>query len=265
MAIAGSDCSGGAGIQADIKTMSALGCYVSSVITAVTVQNTRGVNYSSEVPPQVVVDQIEAIERDIPPVAVKIGMLSSPIIVKAVSASMSYYHPDFLVVDPVMVSTSGHHLLTPEGVIALKRSLVPKATLVTPNIPEAEILADMPIGKEDDMEPAAQAILKLGCKAVLIKGGHLEGEKKPDYLFTSKGEIKRYDADTIKTNNVHGTGCTLSSAITAYLARGEAMESAIEKAKKYITEAIRAGADVKIGEGHGPVNHFFNPEKLIKQ
>ena len=278
LTIAGSDSCGGAGIQADIKTMSALGVYASSAITAITVQNTKGVYGIQNVEPEIVKGQIEAVMDDIHPDAIKIGMVNDCETIRAITETLKKYEDQFLhlVIDPVMVSTSGCRLMQEDALEIFIEELLPLASLLTPNIPEAEILAGRKIQNVDDIRKAASSIIQLGCNNVLIKGGHFEGTEKTDYLFENKQneednrqehaddirETAIYQGATVNTCNTHGTGCTLSSAITSYLARGYNMEEAISSAKAYLSDAIEAGKDVKIGEGHGPVNHFHTPQKL---
>ena len=256
LTIAGSDPSGGAGLQADMKTFSALGVYGATAITAVTVQNTQGVKYVHKLSPQVVYDQIVAVMDDIRVAAVKIGMVNDAETLDAIVRALTVYRPKFLVVDPVMVSTSGCALMQPDALTIMKERLLPMADLVTPNLPEAWTLA----GTNSSVDDAAQAILRLGVKALLVKGGHAEGRTKTDYLYIYKGEgVKRaeFTAETVDTVNTHGTGCTLSSAIAALLARGNGLEDAVRQAKNYLIEALKAGADVHVGGGHGPVCHLF--------
>ena len=268
LSIAGSDSSGGAGIQADLKTFSALGVYGATAITAITAQNTLGVVSQMALHPQMVREQIIAVMDDLHPSVVKIGMLSNAEIVKAVAEVLSEYKPK-IVLDPVIVSTSGHRLLSVEAQDVIKEKLLPISELVTPNIPEMETLTNMPLSSFEEKEKAANYLLSLGAKAVLLKGGHEDGEVKTDVLY-SKGQQSTVNgqqslsSESISTKNVHGTGCTLSSAIAAFLALDYSLEDAVKEAKLYITEAIRAGADVKIGHGFGPVNHFFNPKPLFK-
>jgi hydroxymethylpyrimidine/phosphomethylpyrimidine kinase len=271
LSIAGSDSSGGAGIQADLKTFSALGVYGATAITAITAQNTLGVVSQMALPPQMVREQIVSVMDDLHPSVVKIGMLSNAEIVKAVAEVLSEYKPK-IVLDPVIVSTSGHRLLSVEAQEVIKEKLLPISELVTPNIPEMETLANMPLSSFEEKEKAANYLLSLGAKAVLLKGGHEDGEVKTDILFFRAHEVcsqltahsSQLVSESISTKNVHGTGCTLSSAIAAFLALGYSLEDAVKEAKRYITEAIRAGADVRIGHGFGPVNHFFNPKPLFK-
>lgn len=265
LTIAGSDSCGGAGIQADIKTMSALGVYAASAITAITVQNTKGVYGIQNVEPEIVKGQIEAVMEDIHPDAIKIGMVNDCDTIRAIAETLKKYQESFqhLVIDPVMVSTSGCRLMQEDALDVFITELLPLATLLTPNIPEAEILANRKIENAEDIKAAAAAISKLGCRYVLIKGGHFDGEEKIDYLFEDGKQKTSYRGISINTRNTHGTGCTLSSAITSYLAREMDMNTAIAMAKTYLSGAILAGKDIKIGEGHGPVNHFYEPKSLF--
>lgn len=264
LSIAGSDSSGGAGIQADIKTFSALGVYGATAITAITAQNTLGVHSQLSLPQQIVYDQIVAVIDDLSPSVVKIGMLSNAAIVTAVADALGRYSMP-IILDPVIVSTSGHRLLSVEGEELVKQRLIPIATLVTPNIPEMVALTKMPVVTYEDKVLAAEQLLGYGAKAVLLKGGHEDGDIKSDILFTNTPsgiESTFFSSDTIPTRNTHGTGCTLSSAIAAYMALGYELKVAISNAKKYVTRAIRHGADIAIGHGFGPVNHGFNPQKM---
>lgn len=260
LTIAGSDSSGGAGVQADIKTMSALGCYAASAITAITVQNTMGVTAVHAVPPEIVAGQIKAVMDDIGPRAVKVGMVNDAATIHAIAHTLREYSLPHLVVDPVMVATSGSRLMQDDAVEVFCHELLPLATLLTPNVPEAEVLSGVTITDKASMDEAAARVLQLGCRNLLIKGGHLAG-LKVDRLY---GEVEReFVAENVATRNTHGTGCTLSSAIASLLAQGHATDEAIGKAKEWLTEALKAGADVEIGHGHGPVNHFFNPRSLF--
>ncbi len=264
LSIAGSDSSGGAGIQADLKTFSSLGVYGTTAITAITAQNTQGVHSQLAITSQMVYDQIVAVIEDLHPSFVKIGMLSNAKIVRAVAESLSQYSLP-IILDPVIVSSSGHRLLSLEAQDALKEKLLPMSVLITPNIPEIKALTDMPLSSFEEKQMAAQRLMNYGVKAVLLKGGHEEGNTKTDILFSQSAngiESTLFSADTIPTPNIHGTGCTLSSAITAFMARGLCLQDAIAEAKTYITNAITAGADIKIGHGSGPVNHGFNPLKM---
>ncbi len=259
LTIAGSDSGGGAGIQADLKTISANGCYGMSVITALTAQNTVGVTAIHPVPVAFVEQQLEAVLADIGTDAVKIGMLFSPELIEAVAAALKKFKCSNIVLDPVMVAQSGDRLIEDDAVNALKTSLIPLADLITPNLPEASVLLGRDIRSRDDLSQAALDLNRLGCTSVLIKGGHLEESENSDdllYLGEEAREIT-FPVKRIKTDNNHGTGCTLSSAIASGLARGLSTEQAVQAAKEYITGAIAAGAGYKIGRGHGPVHHFF--------
>ena len=264
LSIAGSDSSGGAGIQADLKTFSALGVYGTTAITAITAQNTLGVHAQHPIPAEMVYNQIVAVLDDLHPSFVKIGMLSNPEIVLAVAEALSKY-PLSIVLDPVMVSSSGHRLLSVEAQEVIKQNLFPMATLITPNLPEMEALTGFPLSAYKEKEKAARCLMNSGAKAILLKGGHEEGDVKTDILFSNSAtgiQSTLFTSETVATRNIHGTGCTLSSAITAFLARGLALEEAIVEAKKYISNAIQSGADIAIGHGFGPVNHGFNPLKM---
>lgn len=262
LTIAGSDPSGGAGIQADIKTISALGGYAAAAITAITVQNTLGVAKVVPIEASIVAEQIEAVVSDIKPAAIKIGMVNDATTLQAIVKALEGYERS-IVADPVIKSTSGHRLMSDGALKCFIAELLPKATLITPNIPETEIIAGMAISDAAAADKAARRIIDMGCDALLIKGGHREGHEKRDVLYTSCGERHEYTLPSISTRNTHGTGCTLSSAIATFIARGERMESAVAKAKEYLYRAIKEGAAMEIGSGHGPVNHFFAPVKAI--
>ena len=254
--IAGSDSSGGAGIQADLKTFSALAVYGASVITALTAQNTRGVSGIHDVPPAFITAQIDAVFSDLKVGAVKIGMLSQPAAIKAVAAGLKRHEVKNIVLDPVMVAASGDRLLVPEAVEVLQRVLIPRATLITPNLPEAAALLDARVAKtEPEMKDQAQQLLQLGAKAVLLKGGHAEGAESVDFLVQPTS-VARLAADRIATVNTHGTGCTLSSAIAAGLAKGLSLAEAVREGKAYVTAAIAASGKLHIGHGFGPTHHF---------
>ena len=264
LSIAGSDSLGGAGIQADIKTFSALGIYGATAITAITAQNTQGVDSQFAVPTQMVHNQIVAVMEDIHPSVIKIGMLSNAEIAERVADTLRQYNIP-IILDPVMVSTSGHRLLSNKARDVIKQRLLPMTTLVTPNIPEMEALTDMSVTTYEQKRLAAEHLFGYGVKAILLKGGHEAGDSKNDTLFiqTPKGiQSTLFTSNTIATRNTHGTGCTLSAAIAAYLATGLDLSMAIGKAKEYITEAIKTGSDISIGFGNGPVNHGFNPQKM---
>lgn len=257
LTIAGSDSGGGAGIQADLKTFSALSCYGMSVITALTAQNTVAVTGIQPVSPDFIGLQIHTVLSDIGADAVKIGMLHSPQVIETVADSLKEFSLPAIVLDPVMVAKSGDTLLRDDAVDALKSSLIPMATLITPNLPEASVLLGEAVTSIRQMGDACKELADLGCSAVLLKGGHLEGNDCVDMLFErSSGTLTQLSGGRIDTVNSHGTGCTVSSAITAYLAKGLALEAAVQKAKKYITEALTASSGIVTGKGHGPVHHF---------
>lgn len=253
LTIAGSDSSGGAGIQADLKTMTINGVYAMSVITALTAQNTQGVTGILDVSPEFITEQMDAVFTDIYPDAIKIGMVSSPEIVEAIAASLEKYQAKNIVLDPVMVATSGAKLLKEEAMDSLINRLIPLADVITPNIPEGEILAGMEITNEDQMIKAAEKIGKKYDCAVLLKGGHRVNDAN-DLLYRD-GEFKWFRSERIDNPNTHGTGCTLSSAIGANLAKGYDIDQAIEMAKDYLTGALRAGLD--LGKGSGPLMHNY--------
>lgn len=270
LSIAGSDCSGGAGIQADIKTMSALGCYAATVITAVTAQNTVGVQGVLPVPPDMVEAQIRSVMDDLHPNAIKIGMVNDEDTISAIASTLKDYPLEHVVIDPVMISSSGQRLMKRHALDAFITQLLPLATLITPNISEAEILFPEGIEAFQAQHP----------QAVLLKGGHREGSEKTDLLYLAKTERMEktakestlalsassiaFSASSIDTQNTHGTGCTLSSAITAFLAQGFSLQEAVSHAKDYLTNALKEGSDVEIGRGHGPVNHLYHPLSLIR-
>jgi hydroxymethylpyrimidine/phosphomethylpyrimidine kinase len=254
--IAGSDSSGGAGIQADLKTFSALGVYGASVIAALTAQNTQGVTGILDVPPEFITAQIDAVFSDLDVTAVKIGMLSQPAAIEAVARALVRYKQTNIVLDPVMVATSGDRLLAPAAIAVLKRMLIPRALLITPNLPEAAALLDAPIAQtEHEMQAQGQRLIKLGAKAVLMKGGHGDGPEAVDFLI-EKDSVTRLAAVRTGTRNTHGTGCTLSSAVAAGLAQGADLLTAVRGAKDYVSAAIAAADRLRIGHGHGPVHHF---------
>ncbi len=257
LAVAGSDSGGGAGIQADIKTISALGGYAMTAVTALTAQNTTAVTAIHPVPPAFAEAQIDAVLGDIGADAVKIGMLYSAELIGVVARALKRHKAANIVLDPVMVAQSGDRLLKEDAVEALVAELLPLATVVTPNLPEAGMLLKRSVSGRRQMEAAAADLGRLGCKSVLIKGGHGETEASDDLLFLA-GQQRRvwFETERIETANTHGTGCTLSSAVAALLAAGDGIEEAVAGAKKYITDAIRAGAGYRIGKGHGPVHHF---------
>ena len=254
--IAGSDSGAGAGIQADLKTFAALGVYGATVITALTAQNTRGVAAIHAVPAAFVAAQIDAVFSDLAVGAVKIGMLGHAAVIEAVAAGLDRWTAANVVLDPVMVASSGERLLDAEAVDLLKRELLRRARVVTPNLPEAAALLGAKVAEsEDEMEAQANALLALGAKAVLMKGGHRGGAESTDVLLDG-GAVIRYAARRIATRNTHGTGCTLSSAIAAGLAKGHDLATAVSEAKDFVTAAIAAADRLAVGRGHGPLHHF---------
>lgn len=282
LSIAGSDPSGGAGIQADLKTFSALGCYGAAAITAVTVQNTLGVRKSVPIAAEVVGEQVMAVLEDLHPKAVKLGMMVNKGIIHAVSeclrnirkgenaagngsgdvvpaskGGMKRAGRPFVILDPILVSSSGHHLLDADARHALVGELMPLCDLITPNIPELEALTD----ETDCRKGAMRLMSQTGCPNVLVKGGHMDGA--PTDLLFSGPDIHVCDGPRIDTRNTHGTGCTLSSAIAAYVALGQALPEAVRSAKHYVSEALSAGRHVTVGQGCGPMNHFFRPKPLV--
>ena len=258
LTIAGSDSGGGAGIQADLKTFSAIGCYGMSVITALTAQNTQGVKAIHAVPPAFAVEQIEAVLSDIGADAIKIGMLYSAELIEAVAQELKKHGARKIVLDPVMVAQSGDKLLQDDAIEAIKTHLMPLADVVTPNIPEASVLCGRQLTQWSDIESAAETLAKHGSRSILIKGGHGDERKSTDLLFLAgESRFVSLEADRIETRNNHGTGCTLSSAIASYMAKGKDIEEAVQEAKTFMNHAIAAGAHYKIGHGHGPVHHFF--------
>ena len=259
LTIAGSDSGGGAGIQADIKTISANGCFAASAITAVTVQNTLGVQAVHPVPLVILEGQIDAVLSDIGADAVKIGMLHSAEVVKIVADKIKKYEIKEVVLDPVMVSTSGHRLIEESAVEVIKKELLPLARVVTPNVPEAEILIGRSISGECDFEEVAKELADNYGVSVLLKAGHLTGDTLTDYFYNAENDtFTLLPSKRVETKNTHGTGCTLSSAFASALAKGEDLTTAAKSAKAYIEQAIIAGADYEIGNGHGPVNHFYS-------
>jgi hydroxymethylpyrimidine/phosphomethylpyrimidine kinase len=256
LTIAGSDSSGGAGIQADLKTFAALGVYGASVITALTAQNTTGVTGIHQVPANFVTAQIDAVFGDLDVNAVKIGMVARLETIDAIVAGLVRWLPKNVVLDPVMVATSGDRLLPADAIEALRAKLIPRASLITPNLPEAAALLEEPIASgEAAIESQGKRLMALGCPAVLIKGGHGQGSESTDYLIRDGG-IVALSAPRIATRNTHGTGCSLSSAIAAGLAKGEDLETAVRAAKAWLSAAIAAADRLSVGHGHGPVHHF---------
>ncbi len=259
LSIAGSDSGGGAGIQADLKTMSALGCYGMTAITAITAQNTLGVMAIHGVPPDILKAQLQAVLDDIGVDAVKIGMLHSPEIVEVVAWAIDHYKLDKVVLDPVMVATSGDQLVGQDTVKVLVRELFGRASVVTPNLDEAALLLGHPIDSIAALDQAATDLLGLGARSALLKGGHLAGDELVDVLAQPNLALLHFHSQRIESRNVHGTGCTLSSAIACNLAVGMDLVRAVSMAREYILQAIASGAGVKTGRGHGPLNHAHTP------
>ncbi|WP_305074331.1 bifunctional hydroxymethylpyrimidine kinase/phosphomethylpyrimidine kinase [Propionivibrio sp.] len=259
LSIAGSDSGGGAGIQADLKTFAALGCYGMTAITALTAQNTCGVRSIHSVPPQMLRDQIDAVIEDIGAHAVKIGMLHAPEIVRTVAEAIDRHALPNVVFDPVMVATSGAVLIEQAATDALVRELFPRSALITPNLDEAGLLVGRPLRSTDDMARAARQLREQGARAVLVKGGHLPGEAVIDLLLTADGEMHWMEGERIPSPNTHGTGCTLSSAIAAHLALGASLAEAVEGGRAFVRAALAAGAEVRTGQGGGPLNHGHAP------
>ena len=253
LSIAGTDPTGGAGIQADLKTMSAHGVFAMSVIVSVVAENTARVISIEDISPKVIADQMDAVFEDIVPDAVKVGMLSTPACMQAVAQKLRQYQPPHVVIDPVMYAKNGAPLMNPDAVGALIEHVLPLATVLTPNIPEAECIAKMKIESVEDMEQAARKIHQMGCQNVLVKGGHAVGDAL-DVLFDGQS-FSHFETACIDTKNTHGTGCTLSSAIACGLAAGKSLEDSVREAKAYITGALKAG--LNLGQGSGPLDHMW--------
>jgi hydroxymethylpyrimidine/phosphomethylpyrimidine kinase len=264
LSIAGSDSGGGAGIQADLKTFSALGCFGMTAITAITAQNTCGVDAIHAVPAGMLRKQIDAVVTDIGVDAVKIGMLHDPDVVNVVADAIRRYRWRRVVLDPVMVAAGGDRLIADETIAVLVKELFPLATVLTPNLDEAALLLGRPLQAESELPPAAEDLMKLGAQAVLLKGGHLPGEQVVDLLLQKEQAMIRMSGLRIESRNTHGTGCTLSSAIACHLALGHELPEAVRLARSYIREAIAQGADVQTGRGHGPLNHAHAPRPMQK-
>ena len=261
LSIAGSDSGGGAGIQADLKTAAALGCYGMTAITAITAQNTVGVRAIHALPPALLAQQIDAVVEDIGVDAVKIGMLHDPEVVRVVAAAIRRHRLRNVVLDPVMVATSGDRLITAPTVRVLVEELFPLVTLVTPNLDEAAWLLERTLGDAAQLDAAAESLQALGAPAVLVKGGHLPGAEVIDVLLLAPpAGLRRWRSARIASRNTHGTGCTLSSAIACHLALGLALPDAVQAARDYVQHALAAGADLRVGHGHGPLNHGFAPQ-----
>ncbi|MBC9810985.1 bifunctional hydroxymethylpyrimidine kinase/phosphomethylpyrimidine kinase [Crocinitomicaceae bacterium CZZ-1] len=262
LSIAGFDGSGGAGIQADTKTISSLGCYATNVLTALPVQNTQGVQTIFEIPGIAIDQQITSIMDDIYPDAIKIGMVHSVELVEIIAKHLRNYTGP-VVFDPVMISTSGHQLIKDETIDACKTHLFPLATLITPNLDEVSVLVNKKISTVEQMEEAGKQIVEMGTQAVLVKGGHLQQEELTSFLVRSNQPTEQFKSQRIASKNTHGSGCTLSSAIASYLAQGYSLSESVKQAQAYIQQAIETSKDLIIGKGNGPLNHFFDPKKLI--
>lgn len=262
LTIASSDSGGGAGVQADLKTFAALGCYGMSALAGLTAQNTQTVTAIHVAPPEFLAAQIDAVATDIGAHAVKIGMLFSAALMQVTAAAIDRHALPHVVLDPVMVSATGVALIEPDGVQTLVAELFPRAALITPNLHEAALLLGRPVDSAADMPAAAQALLQMGARAVLLKGGHLPGDTVFDVLLERGGEPQTMQAERIATRNVHGAGCTLSSAIAAFLAQGLPLRLAAEAGHSYVLDALQEGALVQTGHGVGPLNHGFSPRVM---
>ncbi|WP_313515465.1 bifunctional hydroxymethylpyrimidine kinase/phosphomethylpyrimidine kinase [Sphingobacterium sp.] len=263
LSIAGFDGSGGAGIQADTKTISSLGCYAMNVLTALPVQNTQGVKNIFDIPVEAVKEQLDCLFEDIYPDSIKIGMVHNSKLVETIADSLKDYKGS-IVFDPVMVSTSGHRLIHEETIAAIKELLFPIAQIITPNLDEVSVLVGREINTVHAMEEVADEILNLGCNAALLKGGHLQSDILTSILIQKNHAAQYFESKRVNTKNTHGSGCSLSSAIASFLARGYHLEQSTENALMYINSAIKGSKDLLIGKGNGPLNHFFNPQRLIK-
>ncbi|NBO15455.1 MAG: bifunctional hydroxymethylpyrimidine kinase/phosphomethylpyrimidine kinase [Betaproteobacteria bacterium] len=262
LTIAGSDSGGGAGIQADLKTCSAWGCYGMTAITALTAQNTQGVQGIHAVPPEFLAAQIDSVCTDLGVDAIKIGMLHMPEVVRVVVRAIERHQPRWVVLDPVMVATSGDKLIEEATVEVIVKELFPLVSVITPNLDEAAWLVGHAIERADDLAAAARELLAMGAPAVLLKGGHLPGPEVVDCLLTREGTLEWFKADRVDTRNMHGTGCTLSSALACALALGHDLVTATRMAKAYVAQALQHGALARIGQGHGPLNHGFAPQAM---
>ena len=265
LSIAGSDSGGAAGIQGDLKTISALGCFAATAITAVTAQNTMGVTAVHGIPPEIVRAQVIAIMEDLKPAAIKIGMVYSAEVAAILASTLGFYPSIPIIFDPVMVASTGHKLMSEDTIQRIQQDLFSISHLITPNLDEARILADMDIPDLAHMKLAAKKIIKYGSFAVLIKGGHLGTEDLYDVYLDQNGREHVFHSKSILSKNTHGTGCSLSSAIATYLALGETLIDSIYSAKSYIHTAIQQGKNVTLGSGTGPLNHFFEPKKMLKK
>lgn len=266
LTIAGFDGSGGAGIQGDIKTISALGCYATSILTALPVQSTTGVESVYPIPDTVVAAQLTCILEDITPDVIKIGMIHMPEVVAVIADALMQYPQIPVIYDPVMVSSSGHRLMEEVTIQAIKEKLLPLVTILTPNMDEAEVFTQMQVASVEDMYLAgAKMKTLLACKSILLKGGHLQTEQLTSVYFAEDGTTEAYHSPRYDTSNTHGTGCTLSSAIASYIAQGKNIKEAVSLGQQYVQQSIYHGMGVKTGKGKGPLNHFFGPEIMIKR
>ncbi|PRD56354.1 bifunctional hydroxymethylpyrimidine kinase/phosphomethylpyrimidine kinase [Sphingobacterium gobiense] len=265
MTIAGFDGSGGAGIQADIKTASALGCFSTSVLTALPIQNTQGVRKIYPVSIEAVKDQIASLMEDVVPDAIKIGMVHTSELVETIVSTLANYKKVPIVFDPVMVATSGHRLIEEETLQAIIKLLIPLADLITPNMDESAVLAKTKVKTLAQMKAAGMDMKALGCKNILLKGGHQESTTITSLLVDEACRYHAFEFKKIDTDNTHGSGCTLSSAIASFIARGKGLHEAVALGQQYVFNAIENGADVQTGAGNGPLNHFFDPHQLIKR
>ena len=265
LVIAGSDSSGGAGIQADIKTLSALGVYATTAVTAVTAQNTTAVTDVKIMPPELIKAQIDAVLSDIGTNSVKIGMLPDRRSVEVVINAIDNYALQNVVLDTVMLATSGYKLVDNEAVNYMRKELLPRVSVITPNIDEAEVLSGVKINNMDSLYRAGEILIMMGCEAVVIKGGHMDSDLATDVLFTRHDNPMVLSVPFYNTKNTHGTGCTFSSAIAAFLAKGYDLKLSVKEAKTYLTQAIWSGAKVLTGNGHGPVNHLHSPQAMVPE
>ena len=265
LTIAGSDSGGAAGIQADIKTFSALGCYGMSVITALTAQNSQGVQGLMGIDPSFVYQQLESIFSDLKPDAIKIGMIFSSELALTISNFLKNHTEIPIVFDPVMVATSGDVLIEPETIQTIIHELFPIATIITPNMEEAAVLAQMPVRHVEDMKIAAQKIKDFACQNIIIKGGHLKEAQLISILIDHENKVTEFEHPKLLTKNINGAGCTFSSAIASYLAIGFSLLESVDLAQKFVFEAINQGQNITTGQGNGPLNHFFNPVKMIQK
>lgn len=264
LTIAGLDSSGGAGQQADIKTISSLGCYATCALTALPVQNTLGVRSIFPINEEAIDEQISVVLDDIYPDAIKIGMVHTASLALVIAKHLRFNATIPVVLDPVMVATSGHRLIEEDTIQTIIRELFPLVSVITPNMDEAAVLAGVPVKTLDDMRNAGEIIMSLGCQSLLLKGGHQTTRELTSLYFRKDGTVTEFVYEKFETNNTHGSGCTLSSAIASYIAMGHGLADAVRLGQDYVHQAIREGAELQIGKGNGPLNHLFNPQKMIK-